>query len=78
MQGPRDNRQREHPKMMKAQPTTKTCRKGTAMWIGMSIGAGIGAAIGVAINELAQGVAIGVALGALVGAAVTFAQPKRV
>ena len=64
-------------KIMQTQQTTKTCRKGTAIWVGMSIGVAIGAAVGVAINDVAQGVAIGVALGAAVGAAVTFAQPKR-
>jgi hypothetical protein len=64
-------------KIMQTQQTTKACRKGTAMWIGMSIGIAIGAAVGVAMQDVPQGVAIGVALGTAVGAAVTFAKPKR-
>jgi ABC-type Fe3+-siderophore transport system permease subunit len=65
-------------KIMQTRQTTKTCRKGTAMWIGVSMDVAIGTAVGVAINDVAQGVAIGIALGAAVGAAVTFAQPKKV
>jgi hypothetical protein len=58
--------------------TPKTCRKGTAMWMGLSIGVAVGAAVGAAIDNVAQGVAMGVAIGAAAGAAVTFALPKKV
>jgi len=59
---------------MKTQQTTTTqkCRRGTAMWIGMSMGTAIGAGVGVAMNNMAMGVALGVAAGSAVGAFWTF------